>query len=203
MANSALRRQLLALLLIGCFAGCGVPMQEEPEGFATPTPRATPSRPPQGVLSATVFLTDDTRLVPVRRPTSDTTQQAVLALLVQGPTAAEADAGLRTALVAGSLDPVVAEEGPGMRGRTVEVPVTEAFTRIVGDDQLLATAQLVWTLTQGSSTRAVQAVRDGRPIELPTDGGLTADPVRRADYRSVAPMQPAKAPFEWHAGLRQ
>ena len=63
------------------------------------------------------------------------------------------------------------------------------FTSIAGDAQLLATAQLVWTITDSAPDVSVRITVDGRPIEVPTDAGLSRLPVRRSDYASVAPAE--------------
>ena len=55
-----------------------------------------------------------------------------------------------------------------------------------GGNQLLATAQVVFTVTEVPGVEAVRITADGSPVEVPTDDGLTAEPVSREDYASVA-----------------
>lgn len=172
-------------LLLG---GCGVPLQESPEDVrAAPSGGASSPFRADGPRSATIFLVDGERLVPVQRETSETSRQALLLLLEEGPTEREVSGGLRSALPAGSVDESTLLRGPRVRGRSVHVGVTTNFTGTTGDDQLLATAQLVWTVTSPSTLDRVRVTLAGRPIELPTDAGLTARLVGRNDYRTVAP----------------
>lgn len=77
--------------------------------------------------------------------------------------------------------------GAGAEEGVLTVGVTPAFTDVAGADQLRSFAQVVWTAT---GIEGVDAVRFGTadgPLEVPTDAGLTDDPVDRADYGSLAP----------------
>lgn len=170
---------LVAAALVA--AGCGVPLQDAPtplEVRAAPGP-ATPT--PSGSTAVMVYLVKEGRLVEETRTADDTSKQSALSLLVEGPTAAEKVVGTTTALAPGEY---AVQDGSGL-ATVIDVPVQ--FTQIAGDLQLLAAAQLVWTVTDRRPRAVVRMAFEGEAIELPTDRGLTSGPVRRSDYMSVAP----------------
>ncbi|MGY1737297.1 GerMN domain-containing protein [Geodermatophilus sp. SYSU D00684] len=134
----------------------------------------------------TLFLVSGADLTPVERRTDAATAQAALEQLVEGPSRTEAGTGIRTALP----PEVVGVEDVGADG-VATVAVTRGFAGITGGNQLLAVAQVVWTLTDLPAVTGVRFVVDGTPVEVPTDAGLTDRPVGRDDYRSVAPAEPA------------
>ena len=73
----------------------------------------------------------------------------------------------------------------------VTIGVSREFTEVAGGNQLLATAQVVFTVTEFPGVEAVRITADGSPVEVPTDDGLTDEPVGRDDYASVAaPVSP-------------
>ncbi|MGY1634636.1 GerMN domain-containing protein [Geodermatophilus sp. SYSU D01186] len=188
--DAALRAVVLlvaALLLVGC----GVRAETRPEPVTTP---AAPSSngdngPPGAGPRLTVFFVRGADLAPVERRTRATTTAAALDQLVEGPTRAEVRAGLRTA-----LPPEVVGVDEVLSDGLTTVSVTRGFTGITGGNQLLAVAQIVWTLTALPTVTTVRFVVEGTPVEVPTDGGLTDRPVGRDDYRSVAPAEPTPTP---------
>jgi len=162
-------------------AGCGVPPQAEPTPVqVSPAPRPR-SPSPDGDRVVTVFLVRDGRLAEEERTADDTSERSALELLVEGPSDAEKAGGTTTALAPGDY---ALQEGPGV-ATVIDVPAQ--FTQIDGDLQLLAAAQLVWTVTDRRPLALVRMTFEGEAIELPTDRGLTSGPVRRSDYGSVAP----------------
>jgi hypothetical protein len=177
-----------ALLVL---AGCGVEPQAQPEPLVVQAPPAAePSGEPgpDGPL-VTVFFVRGTELAPVARPAAGSDATAAMDQLTTGPTRPEVLSGLRTALAPQSL---AVDEG--LPGGLTSVSVTRDFTAVTGANQLLAVAQVVWTLTDLPETTEVRFLADGVPVEVPTDEGLTDQPVERDDYQSVAPpasMSPA------------
>ena len=175
---------LVAALLL---TGCGVGAEDRPEPVTTAaapvvtTGNGSPAAGPR----LTVFFVRGARLTPVERRTNATTTAAALDQLVEGPTRTEVRTGIRTALPpeVGGVDQVLPD------GVAI-VSVTRGFTGITGGNQLLAVAQIVWTLTDLPSVSTVRFVVEGTPVEVPTDGGLTDRAVGRDDYRSVAPAEP-------------
>ncbi len=185
---AAVARALALLVTALLVTGCGVRPQDGPESVTPAT--ASPPQPGGDSSTAgprlTVYFVRGNGLVPVERRTDAATTQAALGQLVEGPTRAEAGTGIRTALV----PEVVGVEDVRPDG-LVTVTVTRGFTGITGGNQLLAVAQVVWTLTDLSTITSVRFVVDGVAVEVPTDAGLSDRPVGRGDYRSVAPAEPA------------
>ncbi|WP_346618684.1 GerMN domain-containing protein [Blastococcus montanus] len=173
---------LLALLVV--LTGCGVDPQPDPELLTIQAPpvteggRASADRGPE----LTVYFVAGADLAPVSRATDVVTPAAALARLTAGPTRAEVIGGVRTALAPQEL-----QVDEGLPGGITSVSVTREFTGISGGNQLLAVAQVVWTLTDLPGTTRVRFLLDGVPVEVPTDEGLTEEPVARDHYRSVAP----------------
>ncbi len=176
---------LVAALLL---TGCGVRSEDRPEPVTTaaaPSPAMGNGSPAAGPR-LTVFFIRGADLAPVERRTDATTTAAAIDRLVEGPTRAEVSTGIRTA-----LPPEVVGVDEVLPDGLVTVSVTRGFTGITGSNQLLAVAQIVWTLTDLPTVTTVRFVVEGTPVEVPTDGGLTDRPVGRDDYRSVAPAAPA------------
>lgn len=171
-----------ALLLL---FGCGVAPEDRPEPLTVSAPPAAePSGQPQPQgLEVTVYFVRGADLAPVVRPTTGPDAAAAREQLAAGPSRPEVLSGLRTALPPQSIAVVEGQpEGP------TAVAVTRDFTGVTGGNQLLAVAQVVWTLTELPGTTQVQFLVDGEPVEVPTDEGLTDEPVDRSDYLSVAPQ---------------
>ncbi|MGY1608436.1 GerMN domain-containing protein [Geodermatophilus sp. SYSU D00700] len=133
-----------------------------------------------------VYFVRGAELTPVERRTDAATTASALDELVEGPSRAEVGSGIRTALA----PEVVGVEDVGPEG-SATVAVTRGFAGITGGNQLLAVAQVVWTLTDLPTVTGVRFVVDGVPVEVPTDAGLSDRPVDRDDYRSVAPAEPS------------
>lgn len=169
----------LSFALLGA---CGVNAQNHPVALEVepPTQKTTVS-PREGDDAVTVYFVRHGRLVPVTRPAPDTSTVTALALLVAGPNGTEATGGLQTALVPQEVTAKTAGD------REVTIAATRDFTSITGDNQLLAVAQLVWTVTHNAPSNRVRITVEGKAIEVPTDQGLTQDPVERDHYISVAP----------------
>jgi spore germination protein GerM len=67
--------------------------------------------------------------------------------------------------------------------------MSASFTKLTEQDQVVAMAQLVYTLTLFPEIRAVSVRIDGRPARVPTDKGtLSAGPLHRRDYVALAPL---------------
>jgi Sporulation and spore germination len=179
----------LAAGLLCLLAGCGVPADPAPRSIPDEevpfgllgTITTTSTRPP-ATTRAVVFLVEGDRLVPVRRRVpAPGTPDAVLATVAAGPTPAEAAAGLRTALVTGAR---LSEVAAG----TATVRLDRDFVAADLREQILALAQLVYTVTELPGIRGVQFAFDGQPAEVPTaHGRLKAGAVSRADFAVIGP----------------
>ncbi len=182
---------VVLLVAVVLLSGCGVRPEDRPEPVTT---AATPSAnlgngPTAAGPRLTVFFVRGAALAPVERRTRATTTAAALELLVEGPSRAEVGTGIRTA-----LPPEVVGVDEVLPDGVATVSVTRGFTGITGGNQLLAVAQIVWTLTDLPTVITVRFVVEGTPVEVPTDGGLTDRPVGRDDYRSVTPADPTTTP---------
>lgn len=189
-AAGAFLRVLVALVVAASVAGCGVSAQDTAEPVSTGAQPATPSGGGERTAGSRliVYLVRDADLAPVERRFRTPTAAAALDELVKGPTRAEAADGIRTALA----PEVVGVEDVLSDGATT-VSLTRGFTGITGGNQLLAVAQVVWTLTDLASVDRVSFTVEGLPVEVPTDAGLSSGPVDRDDYRSVAPVEETPA----------
>ena len=177
----------LMVLLLCLVTGCGVPadpaprnipIEEVPFGLLGTT---TTSRPVP-TARATVFLVKDDRLVPIRREVpAPLAPTAVLAAVVAGPTSQEAASGVRSALVTGVMVVQVA-------GGTATVRLDGDFVAADIREQILALAQLVYTITELAGIGGVLFTFDGQPAEVPTaQGSLKVGVATRADFAAVGP----------------
>jgi len=182
-SRSGWPRAFLASLAVLLLLGCGVSSQDAPVPLPVQaTSTAPPAESEANGSTVTVYFVQLGRLAPVTRPAPDTTPRTALRLLVEGPTSGEAAAGLETALVPQQFSAVPDERS------ALTVEAGPEFASITGDDQLLAVAQLVWTATTDAPGERVRIAVEGRPIEVPTDDGLSRLPVGREDYTTVAPL---------------
>lgn len=164
--------------------GCSVPAQERPEPVPTvPGPTQEPAAEEPGAVRTTVWMVREERLHAVARSVRTLDLPSLLASLAAGPTRAEVVAGVRTAVVPQYFSGVRSD----VSARVAVVGATEQFAGLSGDDQLLAVAQLVWTVTEVPGIRRVRLEIDGRSVDVPTDRGLTGLPVGRRDVASVGP----------------
>jgi hypothetical protein len=178
---------LAAAALVLC--GCGVSTQDRPEALVlSETPSASPAADVgSGSVEVQVYFVRGTRLEPVTRSATAADLQATLGVLVAGPDRREVFSGLRTA-VAPQTETTLSPVSEG----TVQLDLPRELTGLTGGNQLLAFAQLVWTLTEVPGVRAVRFSSAGAPVEVPTDTGLAAGLVDRDDYASVAPRAAAQ-----------
>lgn len=183
-----MRALLRVLPCLMALSGCGVEPQPTPEPLRIPVPEVSQPQVRSGDagLEITVFFVRGADLAPVGRTVEARTSTEALELLTTGPTRAEVISGLRTAL---APQPLTVDEG--LPGGITSVAVTPEFAGVTGPNQLLAVAQVVWTLTDLDETSEVRFLVEGDPVEVPTDGGLTEQPVGRDHFASVAPRPDA------------
>lgn len=195
MSGRAARAAPVLALLIGLTstAGCGVRAMDRarpldpalvPRAASVGTATATAGR------AAVIYLSsgpDGTPLRPVRRPavTGSPTERAsaLLADLVAGPTGAERDRGLSSALPAG----LVLALAPGSpQAGTATVMLRGSVPGPSAGQVAVAVGQIVLTLTGDPAIGSVRLVRDGRSLAaaLP-DGSLTNAPLARGDYDAL------------------
>ena len=179
-----------ALALLAA-AGCGVGSEAQPQplpraSLAVAPPTGTP-RPP-AVRTVPVYLVDaESRLRRVEvagraGPDVSTTLDALL----QVGTTLTAPTGLRSLVPRGTkLRRVVVYPSDLL------VDLDPQFLTLTGQDQVLATAQIVLTATERRPDSLVRLSVEGRRIPVPVrDGSLRTEPVRRADYAELAEPSP-------------
>lgn len=181
-----MRRALPAVLLLCLLlAGCGVPVDSGPRDLDHPGPAYGSSGPAPdefGPANERLYLIRDGRLVRVLRrvPSARTTEQMVQDL-VAGPTRAEQEDGLTSALTTMNVGATTIVQ------RRASVEVDETTDQGARSDEMLAYAQIVCTLTsQGAEVGTVSFTRDNKPLAVPRgDGSLSTDPLTIADYADL------------------
>ncbi|WP_435823543.1 GerMN domain-containing protein [Micromonospora echinofusca] len=183
-----------ALVVLALLAGCGVPTEDAPRTVAPPpgpfpspgTVAATPSPTlATGRTTAVLCFVRDDRLVRVERRVDGTpTVDAQLQHLLAGPTPAERETRLTTALP-GAVPGATARP----RGTEVDVELGGTGDETGRSDEVLAFGQIVCTLTARSDVDTVAFLRGGAPLGVPrADGSLSRRPLAADDYAGlVAP----------------
>jgi N-acetylneuraminic acid mutarotase len=143
-----------------------------------------PSQP-----SFEVWLVKGERIVPVTRTHQPTLGVATAAIkrLLAGPTAAERKSGLTTAVPAGTR-----LLGISITKDVATVDLTSEYQSGGGSLSMqMRLGQVVYTLTQFPSVRAVRFHLDGAPVDVFSGEGIVLDhPVVRSDYEELAPTSP-------------
>jgi spore germination protein GerM len=181
-------------------SACGIPTSATPTAIAKTavpfrllnpvTPTTAPSTvPPAVAVPETIFLVAPsqtlfavTRNVVTRDVQVPATLGEVLGALLEGPTAAESDFGLQSFLAKSTVTATVT-------GGIATVDFTTDPVQVVGPDQTLAIAQVVYTATQsGNGVTGVVFQIGGHPISVPTASGVqVTGPVGRSSYGPQAP----------------
>jgi hypothetical protein len=175
---------LLAGVLL--LAGCGVPAQNEPHAVDLPrqslsTPSPAPASTTGEVAEVLCLVRGDRLQYAVRRLDRMPPVQQQLDQLMAGPTQAEREQGLTSALGAMTLT----DRSPP-RSRNVTVQVAEAPEDNARSDEYLAYGQIVCTLTARPDVDAVVFTRDDERLEVPRgDGSLSSEPLRARDYAEL------------------
>ena len=174
-----MRRLAAGAALAVAVAACGVRSQPGPVGLdPSVTPSGTPA--PRPVVVEVWFVGDGGRVVPVRRPVAAPgTPAQRLAALVSGPDP--------LSRLTSAVDEALVE----VRAGVAEVVVPAGFARRPRAERLLATAQVVLTLTASREVAVVRFTSDGRPVAVPrAGGGETRGPLTRADVLGAAAARP-------------
>lgn len=132
--------------------------------------------------SVSVFLEHEGGLVELDRAVDDDDLGSVLDALAAGPTDDERVVGLSSALPPGQVGEVSADRGVAL------VDLRDSFADLARADQVVAIAQIVFTLTGQPGIGRVSFTLEGESIELPRgDGALTTDALARDDFDEFAP----------------
>jgi len=168
------------LLLVG-ITGCGVSGETSPtrlEEIALPEESVPDeARPEDEGPTASVFFVRSERLEAVERST-DPTLDAALRGLLRGPRETEAEGGLRSAIPAGTT-----LRSASLEAGVATIDLSEGLASVVGPEQVLAIAQLVYTATSVPEAAEVVLSIDGVRISPARgDGSLAGGTVGRSDY---------------------
>ena len=176
---------LVALLAPGCGISAGAP-ETLPGGVVAPAvppsaPEVPATGPPRTLRSVRIFLVSGPQLVDVLRSAPAPGLEATLRLLLEGPTAAEIAAGIRSAIAPGTeLRSARVEAGSAV------VDLSRTFVDLGGEEQILAVAQMVLTVTAVPGIDRVRFSLDGEALEVPRpDGTLVPGPLTAGDYAAL------------------
>lgn len=178
-----------ALAAFTLFAACGVPAEsrlqpidpsEIPIAIGTTPSSSDPVVPtidvpaPQGI-----YLVDaDGRVV--RRPRSTITDVPAALDLLASPTPSQ-QPGLRSALPAGTVVALHTSNDSG--GPVLTIDLAASFLDLPVDEQRLALAQIVLTVTDRAGDLGVSFAINGSVVNVPrSDASVSDGPVGRADY---------------------
>ena len=191
------RRRSLAVVLaaVALAAGCGVQGDGAPRALAPDAvpeellaPSAStvePDAPTTGAATIVYLVDNRDRLQSALRmlPSPVLIKSAVDSLL-QGATDEEADEGLRSEVPTGTT-----VNGIDRLDRDViAVDLSEDFAETTADGELLAQAQIVYTVSELPNVRGVLFLVDGRPREgADDDAKLTSSPLTVEDFEDFAP----------------
>jgi len=191
-ALPALLIAALVLVAAAALGACGDGSEASPSppmtatATSSPSPSPTPSGTPVGTTRLSVhFLRDEKLGVAERRvPQTKAVAAAALRELCSGPTETERVAGLSTAIPNGT-----ALRSVSISGGVALVDLSSAYDNGGGSLSMTArVAQVVYTLTQFPSIKAVSFSLDGAPIStLGNEGVALATPQRRADWVDFEP----------------
>ena len=197
MTGSRDRMAHLAVVAMALgLAACGIPTAASPTPIAKsdvpyhllnpPTTTTTlPGTPPAVGVPEQIFLVAPSgNLVAATREVAvPASLTQVVGALLAGPTATESASGIQSFLSRTGVQVALA----GATG-VATVSFTSNPIQVVGPDQTLAIAQVVYTLTQQPGVTGVTFEIAGKSIEVPTAAGVQVPgPVTRADYLPQAP----------------
>jgi N-acetylneuraminic acid mutarotase len=142
-----------------------------------------------GQPSFEVWFARGERLVPVARAHERTLGVATAAVnaLIAGPTRAERKSGLRTAVPTDTR-----LLGISIKNGVATIDLTSEYQSGGGSLSMqMRLGQVVYTLTQFPTVKAVRFQLDGAPVNVFSGEGIILDhPVGRSDYAELAPTSP-------------
>ncbi|MGI8755961.1 MAG: GerMN domain-containing protein [Acidimicrobiales bacterium] len=183
----------LAVVVVGSIGtGCAIASERSahrvnadrvPFGLTEANPSTTTTAIPIG-STARIYLIRGGRVVPTLRAVKKAARLLdVMDLLASGATRQERRLGLTSAL---------AESAPVTKTSVsrgiATLDLARSFADIPADEQVLAIAQLVFTVTERPGIGRVRFTFDGHSIDVPRgDGALTVDALARDDFAKQAP----------------
>jgi hypothetical protein len=180
-------------------AGCGIPADAGPHALArsavpfgllqasAPTSTTT-TKPPAVAVSVPIFLigTDGHLVSTARDVAVPAPMAAVLGALVDGPTASEAASGLDSA-----VPPQTTVLSATVAGGIATVNLAGPFDQLVGQSQIQAVAQFVFTATGQPGVTGVAFELDGQAVQVPVAGGAQVPVANRSQFAALAPDAPS------------
>ncbi len=175
----------LGFALAGCGSESAVSLGPPHKTASTSGSEATGTVPTP--LSLEVWFARGERLIAARRvhaPTPGVATAAVEALLA-GPTPAERRSGIATAVPGGTR-----LLGISIKNGVATVDLTSEYQSGGGSLSMqVRLGQVVYTLTQFPTVRAVRFHLDGTPVNVFSSEGIVLDhPVGRSDYKDLLPV---------------
>lgn len=187
LATLAVIGGILGFVVAGCGSENAVSLgtADGQTGSTTATTEPTGSVPTS--VSLEVWFLDGEQLVRQTRSQESTRLVATAAMkaLLAGPSPAEAAAGIGTSIPAGTR-----LLGISIKKGVATVDLTSHYQSGGGSLSMKARlAQVVYTLTQFPTVRAVLFHLDGEPVNVFSGEGIVLDhPVGRADYEDLLPV---------------
>ena len=189
-----------AAVTVISLTGCGVPSDRSPSaiprraipfGLLAPSTKSTTTTSAPSPVAATVqiyLVGPNGHLVKVARevPASQASLDTALDALVKGPTNEEAAAGLQSDVPAQT---VVLGASIGVGG-VATVNLGGTFGQLVGQAQILAVAQIVFTATGVAGVTGVTFELLGQPVNVPVANGAQVTTATPAQFATLAPLPP-------------
>lgn len=188
-----MRRLVLAVLAIALAAGCGVRADRTPRTlesndvpFDLLAPATSVANAQGEGIGRTVWFVDNNGLLsrgqrPIEGPV---TVEVILEALLKGVTDAEANNGLRSNITTGTK--LLDVQGP--TDGLVTVNLSGEILTVSREQQRLALAQVVFTVTGLPNVDRVLFEFDGKPTQVPGRGDeLTDQPLTRNDFAQFDP----------------
>jgi spore germination protein GerM len=178
---------IVAVVLVP-LASCGIPIDDETQAIAdddvpfelldaAPTTSTTTTAAPDG---STTQQPEAVHLYLVRNDLIERRVRSVpapvglaerLEMLAVAPDGSDAELGYRSAVAPGSFTTV----GPVLRGGVATVDLSADFTSVPTKEQVLAFAQITYTLTDLPGIGQVSFTLNGTPINALDDEGVAVD----------------------------
>ena len=199
-ATAAAAVVVTVAVAVAVASGCGVPVQQSSTPITTGpalaelvAPTTTPSAPAPVLPPPSPEMTDESLPVELWFVRDDRLVRAphrlrlpaqlsdLVAALRNGPSAADRDRGVRSAV------PPAEDLATEVAGGVATVALSSDFVILPGADQVLAIGQVVRTLTSFPGVGQVVFTVNGQPIGVPRgDGTAASGPVSGDDYAVLA-----------------
>ncbi len=187
-------------LSVVVLAGCGVPVDSAPSALprrdvpfhllqqSAPTTTTTSVVSPIDLVAVSIFLIAPSgHLTEVSREVAGAPQEplfAALAALVQGPTNTEAQQERLESAVPAETTLLGVVTGPT---GIVTVNLGGTFKQLVGQANIQAVAQIVYTVSAQPGVTGVTFELSGQAVDVPTASGAQVPVADPAEYAPLAP----------------